>query len=107
MDSPALFDDPVDARTRLGESGAFTMKLTHLSRQWIGVALVLLGGGLFVTSRAIDTQDTRLLSDPALSADLIAFAYANDLWSARLDGSSVRRLTSHPGVESGPHFSPD
>ncbi len=58
-------------------------------------------------ARAADVQDTRLLSDPALSADRIAFAYANDLWVARLDGTGVQHLTSHPGIESGPHFSPD
>ncbi|HEX7420092.1 MAG TPA: PDZ domain-containing protein, partial [Thermoanaerobaculia bacterium] len=51
--------------------------------------------------------DTRLLTDPAISANEIAFAYANDLWVANADGTNVRRLTSHPGVESGPKFSPD
>ncbi|MEO8379024.1 MAG: PDZ domain-containing protein [Acidobacteriota bacterium] len=56
---------------------------------------------------AIDVTDTRMLSDPSLSADRIAFAYANDLWTARVDGSGVQRLTSHPGVESAPRFSPD
>jgi tricorn protease len=56
---------------------------------------------------AADIHDTRLLADPALSADRIAFAYANDLWTARLDGTGVERLTSHPGIESGPKFSPD
>ncbi len=56
---------------------------------------------------AVDIHDTRLVSDPAVSADRIAFAYANDLWVANLDGSGVRRLTSHPGVESRPRFSPD
>src|SRR5439155_199468 len=56
---------------------------------------------------AVDIQDTRLLTDPAISSNQIAFAYANDLWIANADGSSVRRLTSHPGVESGPRFSPD
>jgi tricorn protease len=55
----------------------------------------------------ININDTRLLTDPAVSKDHIAFAYANDLWVANLDGSNVRRLTSHPGVESGPRFSPD
>ncbi|HEY3862995.1 MAG TPA: PDZ domain-containing protein [Verrucomicrobiae bacterium] len=55
----------------------------------------------------IDIHDTRMLSDPAVSQDHIAFAYANDLWVANLDGSGVRRLTSHPGIQSGPHFSPD
>ncbi|MCG6928887.1 MAG: PDZ domain-containing protein [Acidobacteria bacterium] len=58
-------------------------------------------------AHAIDIADTRLLSEPAVSTDHLAFAYANDLWVADLDGSGVRRLTSHPGVESGPRFSPD
>ena len=53
------------------------------------------------------TTDTRLLAQPALSADRIAFAYAGDLWSARLDGSDVRRLTTAAGDESNPVFSPD
>jgi tricorn protease len=56
---------------------------------------------------AVDINDTRLLTDPAISANEMAFAYANDLWIANADGTNVRRLTSHPGVESGPHFSPD
>jgi tricorn protease len=58
-------------------------------------------------ARTIDIADTRLVSDPATSGRLVAFAYANDLWVAGTDGSGVRRLTSHPGVESGPRFSPD
>ncbi|HEX9186551.1 MAG TPA: PDZ domain-containing protein, partial [Vicinamibacteria bacterium] len=55
----------------------------------------------------IDLADTRLVGDPATSGRLVAFAHANDLWIAGTDGSAVRRLTSHPGVESGPRFSPD
>src|SRR5207244_9159000 len=60
-----------------------------------------------ISAVAVDINDTRLLSDPAVSKDRIAFAYANDLWVANLDGTNVRRLTSHPGIESGPRFSPD
>jgi tricorn protease len=56
---------------------------------------------------AIDVADARLVADPATSGRLVAFAYANDLWVAGTDGTGVRRLTSHPGVESGPRFSPD
>src|SRR5437899_5113679 len=56
---------------------------------------------------AVNINDTRMLTDPAVSNDHIAFAYANDLWVANLDGTNVRRLTSHPGIESGPRFSPD
>lgn len=59
------------------------------------------------TALAVDINDTRLLTDPAVSRDHIAFAYANDIWVANLDGSDVRRLTSHPAAESGPRFSPD
>ena len=60
-----------------------------------------------VRTRSADVRDTRLLSDPAVSARHVAFLYANDLWIANVDGSEVRRLTSHQGVESGPRFSPD
>jgi tricorn protease len=56
---------------------------------------------------AIDIRDTRLLTDPAVSASHVAFSYANDLWVARVDGTDVRRLTAHPGEERSPRFSPD
>lgn len=41
----------------------------------------------------INTKDTRLLSQPAMSDDKIAFIYAEDLWVAGRDGSNPRRLT--------------
>ncbi len=53
------------------------------------------------------TTDTRLLEQPALSATHLAFVYAGDLWVANRDGSGARRVTSHPGAESRPRFSPD
>ena len=48
-----------------------------------------------------------MLSQPAVSGSQIAFAYAGDLWTAALDGTGARRLTSHIGVEFNPRFSPD
>lgn len=54
-----------------------------------------------------DTSDTRLLQMPAVSRDHIAFVYAEDLWICDRDGRNVRRLTSAPGLESHPVFSPD
>jgi tricorn protease len=54
-----------------------------------------------------DVRDTRLVSQPAISAKHIAFVYAEDLWVADRDGGNVRRLTSDTGVESLPVFSPD
>ena len=55
----------------------------------------------------VSTTDTRLLSQPAASATHVAFAYGGDLWSARLDGGEVRRLTSADGDETSPVFSRD
>lgn len=54
-----------------------------------------------------DRQDTRLLTQPAVSRSHIAFVYADDLWVCDLDGRNVRRLTSDQGVEFNPVFSPD
>jgi tricorn protease len=54
-----------------------------------------------------DRDDTRLLSQPAVSQTHVAFIYADDLWVCDLDGRNVRRLTSDVGVESNPVFSPD
>ena len=55
----------------------------------------------------IDTVDTKMLSEPALSVSHIAFVYAGDLWISDRDGSNVYRLTSDEGIESNPIFSPD
>jgi tricorn protease len=54
-----------------------------------------------------DINNTRLLSQPAISKSNIAFVYAGDLWVADLNGKNVRRLTSDSGVETNPAFSPD
>jgi tricorn protease len=69
----------------------------------VGGVLVLAGPG----RAEPDLHDTRLLSQPAVSARHIAFIYADDLWVADLDGQNVRRLTTDWGVESHPVFSPD
>jgi tricorn protease len=60
-----------------------------------------------ISTFAINTTDTRLLKQPAVSAQNIAFIYAEDLWVANLDGSNPRRLTVDEGIESAPVFSPD
>ena len=55
----------------------------------------------------IDTRDTRMMAQPAISAGHVAFIYAEDLWIANSDGSDPRRLTVDEGIESDPFFSPD
>jgi tricorn protease len=57
--------------------------------------------------RGIDSSDTRLLEQPAISDSHVAFIYAHDLWVAERDGSYPRRLTVDEGMESRPVFSPD
>jgi tricorn protease len=50
---------------------------------------------------------SKMLTEPALSADRIAFVYGNDIWTCRIDGTGVFRVTSGPGVKTRPAFSPD
>jgi tricorn protease len=52
-------------------------------------------------------EDVRLLAEPAVGGDHIAFQYDGDLWVAQRDGSDVRRITTHAGRETAPRFSPD
>ena len=55
----------------------------------------------------VTAQGTRLLRHPSVSRDLVAFAYAGDLWLVARDGGQARRLTSTAGAEMDPYFSPD
>ena len=48
-----------------------------------------------------------LLRNPSLSADKIAFLYADDIWTVSRQGGEARRLTSVNAVTDGPYFSPD
>jgi tricorn protease len=50
---------------------------------------------------------TRLLRFPDIHDHRVAFCYAGDLWSAPATGGTATRLTSHPGIEQFPKFSPD
>ncbi|MCP9236239.1 S41 family peptidase [Lewinella sp. JB7] len=63
--------------------------------------------GLFLLLAGSLPAQTRLLADPAISANHVAFTYAGDLWVADRDGSNVRRLTIGEGQETHPVFSPD
>ncbi len=58
-------------------------------------------------SAIVNAQGTRLLRHPAVSRDLVAFSYAGELWVVSRSGGQARRLTSTPGVETDPYFSPD
>jgi tricorn protease len=44
---------------------------------------------------------------PAIHNDEIVFTSEGDLWTVRIQGGVAQRLTTHPGEESHPAFSPD
>lgn len=73
----------------------------------IAVLLFVLFISLNVFAQNTNPTDTRMLMQPAISANHIAFVYAEDLWVANTDGSQPRRLTVNEGIETNPMFSPD
>ena len=62
----------------------------------------------FAGSAAAQNQPSgTMLRYPDVSADQIVFRYDGDLWLVPKTGGSARRLTSSPGDEDFPKFSPD
>ena len=64
---------------------------------------------LFLTalSTTLIAGGTRLLRSPDISEDNLTFVYANDIWLHNLSTKVTVRLTTFPGAEFEPHFSPD
>lgn len=48
-----------------------------------------------------------LMRSPTLSRDAIVFSFAGDLWRVAREGGRAVRITSSPGIEQAPQFSPD
>lgn len=57
--------------------------------------------------RSGHTPDARMLRYPDVSAELIVFSYAGDLWTVPKNGGVARRLSSAKGAKMFPKFSPD
>ncbi|MEL7041255.1 MAG: S41 family peptidase [Pseudomonadota bacterium] len=53
------------------------------------------------------TADTKLLRFPDIHGNEIVFSYGGDIWITRTTGGGARKVTSHPGIELFPKFSPD
>src|SRR5215831_7942849 len=51
--------------------------------------------------------DAGLFRYPDVSKTQIVFTYANDIWIMPKEGGTAYKLSSPPGVESYPKFSPD
>ncbi len=54
-----------------------------------------------------DADKPLLLQKPTVSQTHVVFAFADDLWTVPRDGGDAQRLTSGPGTETDPIFSPD
>ncbi|MBS1565347.1 MAG: PD40 domain-containing protein, partial [Bacteroidetes bacterium] len=65
------------------------------------------GGILSLALPAAAQTDAGLFRFPDVSATQIVFTYANDVWIVPKQGGTAIRLSSPPGVESFPKFSPD
>jgi len=62
---------------------------------------------LCVLAGSAHAQESKLLREPTVSETQIAFSYANDIWVVSRSGGVATRLTTFPGTETNPHFSPD
>ncbi len=60
-----------------------------------------------VLAGASDAEPTRLLMQPDIHGDQVAFRHGGDLWIASVNGGGARRLTTSEGIETTPRFSPD
>lgn len=54
-----------------------------------------------------EMKEGRLLRFPDVYKDKIVFSYAGDLWLVPTSGGIARRITTNPGLEIFPKFSPD
>ncbi len=68
----------------------------------VAVAVVVMAG-----PGAHAQTEARLLRFPDIHGNQLVFSYAGDLWLTTTDGGVARRITTSPGLELFPHFSPD
>ena len=66
-------------------------------------AALAVAGGLC----AEPVAEGRLMRFPDIQKDRIVFSYGGDLWLVSSQGGTAQRITSHPGLELFPKFSPD
>ena len=74
---------------------------------FIDLTRFLIVGLLVVSPLTGLPKETRLLRYPDIHQNTIVFCYGGDLYLASSDGKNVKQLTSFPGEEMLPKFSPD
>jgi tricorn protease len=81
-----------------------TSKNLFMPLQTVFIAVSLLY--LFISATPISAQGTRLLQQPDISEEKVAFVYGADIWIGDANGGSVLRLTSTAAIEAFPKISP-
>ena len=69
------------------------------------IAILLMMAGSFMAMA--QSPAPALFGRLTVNQTHIVFSYAGDLWSVEKSGGDAKRLTTHPGEESFPVFSPD
>ena len=72
-------------------------------QRWVGVCVLLCS----CLAWGQEMPEGRMMRFPDISKDKIAFYYGGDLWLASTSGGIAHRITTHPGRELFPKFSPD
>jgi len=70
-------------------------------------AVALLAAASLIGTPLAAQVDARMFRYPDVSASQIAFVYAGDIWVVPKTGGVASRLSSPPGEEAFPRFSPD
>jgi tricorn protease len=76
-------------------------------KHWVSGLILLSAILLAAPARTQQMPEGRLLRFPDISRNQIVFSYGGDLWLASTTGGVARRITTSPGLELFPKFSPD
>jgi len=80
--------------------------MIRLRRVVFALAVVMLCAAM-LGGRDQQMREARLLRFPDVYNNTIVFSYAGDLWLVPTSGGIARRITTSPGLELFPKFSPD
>lgn len=93
--------------------GLVAMKSFDAMKRFVVVMAVVLAAmiaaamSLAGVASAQEMAEGRLMRFPDIHGDRIVFSYGGDLWLVGTGGGVARRITTHPGLELFPKFSPD
>jgi len=71
------------------------------------IVRMLCFAGALLASAGPARAETRLLRFPDIHGDRVAFTYGGNIWTAPAGGGTATHITTHPGLELFPKFSPD